>query len=320
MKYTLVSTCRNEKRSVNHWKQDILAQTRQPDEICIVDAVSDDGTFSILQAWADDDARVKLRREKSNPAKGRNLAVNISSGDVIVSTDMGCRLSHTWFEEITKPFETDPDVAVVAGNYGPDMDTIQTDVAWAAYYEAGGYRPQLVPGFLPSNRSVAYKRWAWDQLGGLPEDLTFAADDLVLSLQLIKTDFKIAYAASAMVSWARYPSFKDYWREQYRYGFGTGEANVMMQKSAKLVINGYPEWVLYFATLLKTFQESPKIMLRAIRQKRYIAAVFSIPLIYGMRLNYNKGFVKGYTKGKFSCTQCRKRLENLPQTTIFIYK
>ena len=44
MNFSLVTTCRNEMRSLARWKENIQSQTRQPDEIVIVDAFSDDGT------------------------------------------------------------------------------------------------------------------------------------------------------------------------------------------------------------------------------------------------------------------------------------
>jgi len=58
LKFSLVTTCRNEISSLPRWKNDLLAQTRQPDEIVIVDAFSDDGTAEMLLEWADQDARV----------------------------------------------------------------------------------------------------------------------------------------------------------------------------------------------------------------------------------------------------------------------
>ena len=107
MKFTLVTTCLNEMRSLPRWREDLERQTRQPDEIVIIDAQSTDGTTEALRHWAEQDQRVKLRVEKCNAARGRNLAIAMATHEHIVSTDMGVRLDPRWFEEIVRPFETD---------------------------------------------------------------------------------------------------------------------------------------------------------------------------------------------------------------------
>ncbi len=57
MKFSLVLTCLNEMRSLPQWRADLDAQSRQPDEIVIVDAVSKDGTTQALLEWASQDSR-----------------------------------------------------------------------------------------------------------------------------------------------------------------------------------------------------------------------------------------------------------------------
>jgi glycosyltransferase involved in cell wall biosynthesis len=73
MKFTLLTTCLNEMRSLPRWGQDLVQQTRQPDEIAIVDAESTDGTTEALRQWAGQDLRVILRVERCNAALRRNL-------------------------------------------------------------------------------------------------------------------------------------------------------------------------------------------------------------------------------------------------------
>ncbi|MFO8087174.1 MAG: glycosyltransferase [Bacteroidales bacterium] len=44
MKFSLVVTCYNEMVTLHRWKENVMAQTRPPDEIVIVDSESNDGT------------------------------------------------------------------------------------------------------------------------------------------------------------------------------------------------------------------------------------------------------------------------------------
>lgn len=311
MRFSLVTTCYNERKSFPRWKEDVLQQTRKPDEICIVDAASDDGTIELLRSWAEQDPCVRIKVKKSNPAQGRNLAVALSSGEVIVSTDMGCRLDESWFAEMCKPFEDDSEVMVVAGNFGPDMDTIRTSAAWADYYLSNGYRIRLDPGFKPSNRSVAYRRWAWDQLGGLPEDLTFASDDTVMSMQLLASGLKVAYAENAYVYWARYEKLSEFWKESYRYGYGNGEANIIRTPLTRLVIKGWPWIKIYLSAIISMFwgMTIPAVF-QAFRDRHFLA-IFLIPILkLGNKIYYFRGFLEGSKHGAIKCRNCRDRLAN----------
>jgi GT2 family glycosyltransferase len=201
IKFSLVTTCRNEVESLPRWKQDILGQTRPPDEIVIVDAFSDDGTAEMLFGWAENDGRVLVLQERGNAAHGRNLAIERAEHEHILSTDMGVRLCPVWCEELITPFEDDAEVDVVAGNTQIDAQAIKGAVARAEYYVENGGEPRLEPGFVPGNRSVAYTKKAWRQLGGLPEDLTFYADDSVFGRQMIQAGCRTAYAPKAMTYW-----------------------------------------------------------------------------------------------------------------------
>jgi len=47
-KIALATTCNNEINSLQNWREGVMRQTRQPDEICIVDANSNDGISEAL--------------------------------------------------------------------------------------------------------------------------------------------------------------------------------------------------------------------------------------------------------------------------------
>src|SRR5690606_34355555 len=96
-----------------------------------------------------------------------------------------------------------PSVEVVAGNTCIDKETVKSAAARAEYYYENGGESKLGPGFVPGNRSVAYTKRVWSVLGGLPEDLTFYADDSVFGRQMVQAQLRFAYAPLAMTFWAR---------------------------------------------------------------------------------------------------------------------
>jgi len=310
LKFSLVTTCRNEISSLPRWKTDLLAQTMQPDKIVIVDAFSDDGTAEMLYEWADHDARVVVKQEKGAAAHGRNIAIEMTSYEHILSTDMGVRLSPVWCEELIIPFEKDSSVEVIAGSTKIDKETVKGAAARAEYYIENGGESKLGPGFVPGNRSMAYTKKVWKELGGLPEDLTFYSDDSVFGQQIVEGGYNIAYAPKAMTYWGRPRKLRQFWRETFNYGRGDGEALIKTPYAFKLHLKGIPAFLVAPLTGLRIMQKQCKLsaIIRAIRRFDF-PALFMMPILtFGKGWNFGKGYLVGYVHGNEHCLECRKRL------------
>lgn len=232
----------------------------------------------------------------------------MATSEVIVSTDFGCRLDPAWSLELVKPLEVDPSVMVVAGNYAADMDTIRSPAARAAYYCAGGYVPNLSPGFLPSNRSIAYRRSVWEELGGYPEDLTFYADDTVFALQIQRAGYKTVYAPKAVVYWSRHSTLRDYWKEAYAYWLGNGEAGIMAPRFGHFISSRYYKILAHLDAMYVATRGSVKFVKRALLNRDPLAAMCIPILRYGQTINIYKGYAKGLVEGNEKCKACRQRL------------
>ena len=320
MKFSLVTTCLNEIESLGKWRRDLERQTRQPDEVVIVDALSTDGTAEALEAWARDDGRVKVRFEKCSCARGRNIAIDMAQHERVISTDLGVRLDRRWIEEMARPFEDDPSVEVVMGSYAVDLDTVRTAAARAEFYIEGNNRPFMIDssgkivlraGVVPSNRSVAYLRRVWRELGGLPEDLTRCADDSVFGRQLLQCGYKIGFAPDAMVFWSRHRTLGQFWREQRVYGRGDGEAAIKTPAPFRWYRQGLlPAWLVPPLVGLRTFMKQMKVrrIVRALRDGDLAACVYMPLLSFGNGFSLGKGYLEGFEYGNEHCHECRRRL------------
>jgi glycosyltransferase involved in cell wall biosynthesis len=310
MKFSLVSTCYNEIKGLERWISDVQEQTRRPDEIIIVDACSTDGTTERLLDWSKSDNAVKIILQKSTPAKARNLAVSASRYDNIVSTDFGCRLDACWFEEICRVMEENEKIMVVAGNYRVQEATLTSNAAWADYCLNNFYQIQLREGFLPSNRSIGYKKEVWEKLRGYPEDLKFYGDDAVFALQLYQEGFSVGFAPKAVCFWERHNELKSFWHEQYVYGFGCGEANILPYKYSAYRMNKWYPLLYCFDAFVKTIKRVPGAAYRTLLRRKYLAVLFVPLLIFGNYINYYRGYKDGCARGEDKCRDCRSRLRN----------
>ncbi len=310
MNFSLVVTCFNEMKSLPRWYEDVVAQTRAPDEIIVVDSESTDGTTEFLRDWEKRNPCLKVIVQKCSPARGHNIGNELAQSEYIVSTDMGVRLDRKWFEEIVKPVEEDPSVEIVAGSYAIDKSTITTPTARAEYYIEGDGIPRLEPGFVVGNRSVVYKKSVWRELGGLPEDLTRYADDSVFGRQILQAGYKMAFAPEALVYWARPRKLKEFWKELFGYGRGDGEAAIKMPYAFNLYLKGMPAFLVAPLTGLRVMQKQCRLsaIIRAI-SRFDLLALFMMPILtFGRGWNFGKGYLVGYAHGNEHCLECRKRL------------
>jgi cellulose synthase/poly-beta-1,6-N-acetylglucosamine synthase-like glycosyltransferase len=311
--FTLVTTCRNERVSLDTWKQNVLDQTRQPNEIVIVDAFSDDGTYEALVDWSNEDSRLRVIQESGAAARGRNVAISAASHDLILSTDMGVRLAPVWCEELIKPFEKDPSLDVVMGNSIIDRESVQSAAARAEWYLQDGGEVLRAKDAVPNNRSVAYFKRVWIDLGGLPEDLTFYADDSVFGRQIVNAGYRVACAPKAMTYWSRPSGLKAFWREQYVYAFGDGEAAIKMPYAVKLSLNGsLPPFLAKLLNGLRNTQKSMSTvaLVSAIRRGDFLALIVFPILLFGNGWIRASGYMHGYERGCKHCQTTRRRMHH----------
>lgn len=226
MKVSLIVTVLNEAKTISNLLDSLVSQSLQPDEVIFVDAGSKDKTVAIIKSCSKKIKNLKVYVKKgANRSVGRNAAIKRTTGDIIAVTDAGCQLDKNWFSEITKPLAA-KNVDVVAGYYLPRTETIfQRCVApyfcvlpeeIKKKYRKKGFE------FLPSSRSLAFRKSVWEQAGGYPEKLNYC-EDLVFDQKIKKVGFKIVFNPKAIVYWPQKKSLPTVFWQFYHYAYGDGQ-------------------------------------------------------------------------------------------------
>jgi glycosyltransferase involved in cell wall biosynthesis len=227
MRVSVVTTVLNEAESLPRLLDSLAAQSRSPDEVIICDGGSTDGTLALLEA----ERRLPLRliqRPGANISQGRNTAIGIVTGDAIAVTDSGVRLSPQWLEKIVAPF-ADASVQAVAGFFCPDpQNAFETAMGATALPELREIDPAH---FLPSSRSIAFRKSAWAAVGGYPEWLDYC-EDLVFDFRLRERCGPFAFAPEALVYFRPRPSLGAFFRQYYCYARGDGKADLWRKRHA----------------------------------------------------------------------------------------
>jgi len=218
-KISFIATIFNETDTIENFLESIFNQTKQPDEIIIVDAGSIDGTIEktkqIIKNYPD--KKIKLIIKKGvNRSQGRNIAIEKAKYEIIAVSDAGCRLDKNWLFFLSQPFKN-PSCSVAAGNYAPLAKT-SFQKCLAAFTCADLNKKT---GFLPSSRSIAFKKTAWHKVNGYPKNLNYA-EDLVFDQKLKKAGFNFCFAPKAVVFWPQRKTPQEAFRQFFHYAYGDG--------------------------------------------------------------------------------------------------
>jgi glycosyltransferase involved in cell wall biosynthesis len=218
---SLITTVFNEEDTIGPLLDSILAQTRQPDEIIIADAGSTDRTREIISGYIARGLPARMLVEPgANRSRGRNLAIRNAGGEIIASIDAGCIAPRDWLNRLVAPFESDNPPDVVAGYYEPDTaNTLEDAIAVATIPDASEVDPAT---FLPSGRSVAFRREAWARVGGYPEHVDYA-EDTAFDLRLKESGFRFLFVPQAHVRWRMQADLWRVLKQFFRYARSDGE-------------------------------------------------------------------------------------------------
>jgi glycosyltransferase involved in cell wall biosynthesis len=183
---TVIVCAYNEAAHLAACLYSVLAQTRPPNELIVIDNASSDATGEI----ASDVPGVHVIHE---PAKGlviaRETARRAARGDVLAYVDADCRAPLQWLERVEAQF-ADPDVVAVTGPYR-FYDWDRSGRAIVRLYDWIVAPPthflvhqMLGIGAILYGGNFAVRRDALDRIGGFDRSIEFHGEDTNLGRRL----------------------------------------------------------------------------------------------------------------------------------------
>ncbi len=308
---SVVATVLNEVADLDRLLDSLAIQTRPADEVVIVDGGSVDGTWQRLQQEVAT-GRLPLRvlsRPGSNIAAGRNAAIAEAQGPIIACTDAGVRLDPQWLVAIVAPFAQG--AQFVSGFFRSDpVGAFETALGATTLPLADEVNAAR---FLPSSRSVAFRKSSWRAVGGYPEWLDYC-EDLVFDLRLRHLVGGGVFVPQAMAYFRPRRRYRQFLRQYYCYARGDGKADLwrlrhLVRYAVYLVLVPglglvalHGQWVAWFALLFGLAAMTRRPYVRLARQwaplgrGERLRAVLWVPLI---RVGGDVSKMIGYPVGRW---------------------
>jgi N-acetylglucosaminyl-diphospho-decaprenol L-rhamnosyltransferase len=197
----------------NRWElteaclRDLAAQTIEHAVVVSDDGSSDGTAARVREAFAS--AIVVESERNSGFAAACNRGVAAGAGTFVVLLNNDVRPRPDFLERLVAPLERDERVGSVAALLvRPDEETIDSvglaaDTTFAGFPRLAGLpvseavreQPALAG---PSGGAAAYRRAAWEEVGGLDDAIFFYMEDLDLALRLRGAGWKTAVAPEAV--------------------------------------------------------------------------------------------------------------------------
>jgi len=225
MKISLIATVLNAEEHVGGFLASIAAQTRAPDEIVIVDGGSTDGTVATLRAA---DGITLVEAPGANISRGRNIAIARATHEAIAVADADCVYGPGWLAALAAPLEDGADVSM--GWTEPIVGSVLSACASSLGLPLSPEEADPAT-FMPSARSVAFRRETIDAVGGYPEWLAIG-EDMWVNHRWRERPFDLRFAPEAVAGWHPRDSLGAIWTQYVRYARGDGQAGMFPERHA----------------------------------------------------------------------------------------
>jgi len=225
---SVVVAVRNEKNYIKECVESLFKQDYDSYEVIVVDGMSDDGTYEILQELKKKHDFKLLRNEKRNAAAGRNMGIEIAGGEAIAFIDGDAVADENWLSSIREVMER----SGAAGVGGPDLLPEDSEYkAWAIgvvmtspLARGGKFNPSTQHSLMEKERYVDHiptcnlclKKEIFDEVGKFDESFV-KGQDLELNYRIRRAGYRLFYSPKIRVVHYRKQHIREFARQIYKW-------------------------------------------------------------------------------------------------------
>lgn len=217
---TVIVPAYDARNTIGACIESLLGQTRQPDELIIVDDCSRDDTAQVALKYG---VKVIKLEKNSGPGVARNIGAAAATGEILAFTDSDCVAPADWLERIVAALDAPGVVAATGGYAGAVQDGFLTRLQHLTIRQRQSALPPEIDSTITSN--FACLKSAFASVGGFPlyyvkGDPTkpiWGNEDEELGFLLARAGGKIRWMPDNGVLHLFRPSLRGYLRQQRFY-------------------------------------------------------------------------------------------------------
>ena len=208
MTISVIVCAHNEEKFLAACLHSLLAQSRVPDEIILINNASTDRTGEVARAISG--VRV-IDEQRKGLVVARERGRQEARGELLVYVDADCRAPLTWLERVARRFERDGELIALSGNYRfYDWDWWGRTLLYAYDLTLGPATHVLVKyilriGVVFYGGNFAVRAEALDRISGFDTTIEFHGEDTNLGRRLSRVgNVELRYDCFLFTSARRY--------------------------------------------------------------------------------------------------------------------
>lgn len=279
MFYSVILPTFGRPDEVENFLESMTLQKFGDFEVIVVDGSLDDILHPVIEKYRRITDLKYFHEKGLGASESRNLGCEKARGDFLVFIDSDCVVPPDYFEKVESFLVVNPSVD---GYGGPDAadDTFSpfqkaVNYAMTSILTTGGIRGKKkhVGKFQLRGFNMGIRREAFFAVGGYSG--MQVAEDIDLSMRLLKAGYVTALIPEAFVFHRRKASFYKFYKQLYFHGKGRIDLHIKHGDALKLVHMLPSFFVLFlFAGIAMAFVYPPLFLLFLITLGFYFLAVF----------------------------------------------
>ena len=228
----------NGENTIELCIKSLLNQSKDFDEIIIVNDASTDSTLNILKKFKG----IEIINNKSNQglSKSRNIAITECKYDLVANVDSDIVLDKNWLEKILEKLKEDEIVFIGGNTKERYLDNVFNKWRNDYYKLSWGETDIINPPFIYGSNSIQFKS-IWKEVNGYDETMKTAGDDVDYSNRIKQLNkYKIFYKSDAISYHLQNDNLKSLANRVWRYhSSGYRIRKVSLIRALKLIVKQF---------------------------------------------------------------------------------
>lgn len=191
-KVSVIVLTKNSVKTIGSCLNSIFQQTLSPDEVLIIDGISQDGTLEVIKEYP-----VKLVSEPNlGYGFARNVGLTTASGEIVAFVDSDCVLEKNYLKELIAVLTSKQDIAGVGGIvYSKERNYISESFN-VRLFGISSFETEIREVDSISGGTCAYPKDLLIKVGGFNSEIK-GGEDFELNFRLRKSGYKLLVVPSA---------------------------------------------------------------------------------------------------------------------------